>query len=236
MIAIDTSSFIAYLSGAAGVDVDAVGLALAHRQAVLPPVVLSELLSDPELPRAVKPLFVGLPMLPLSDGYWERAGLLRARVLARRAQGAAGGHAHHPVLPRPRHRARHAGHGFPPLRERRRPEAVRWRPSSLKPPEQALSSWQWRDSACPARLTRAGALARYLLKTRCGFRSEHHSKPVTQSPGSLFTTVSPVVSRRFDRWVSASVDLAAVAGPLRRWRPHPSTPLMRRGERVRPRP
>ncbi len=83
MIAIDTSSFIAYLSGASGVDVDAVGLALAHRQAVLPPVVLSELLSDPELPRAVKPLFLGLPMLPLSDGYWERAGLLRARVLAR---------------------------------------------------------------------------------------------------------------------------------------------------------
>lgn len=62
---------------------DAVGLALAHRQTVLPPVVLSELLSDPELPRAVKPLFVGLPMLPLSDGYWERAGLLRAKVLAR---------------------------------------------------------------------------------------------------------------------------------------------------------
>ena len=83
MIAIDTSSFIAYLSGAAGVDVDAVGLALEHRQAALPPVVLSELLSDPELPRAVKPLFVGLPMLPLSDGYWERAGLLRAKVLAR---------------------------------------------------------------------------------------------------------------------------------------------------------
>jgi len=66
------------------VDVEAVGLALAHRQAVLPPVVLSELLSDPGLPRAVRPLFVGLPMLPLSDGYWERAGLLRARVLAGR--------------------------------------------------------------------------------------------------------------------------------------------------------
>jgi predicted nucleic acid-binding protein len=65
------------------VDVDAVGLALEHRQAVLPPVVLSELLSDPEHPRAVKPLFVGLSMLPLSDRYWERAGLLRAKVLAR---------------------------------------------------------------------------------------------------------------------------------------------------------
>ena len=83
MIAIDTSSFIAYLSGAAGFDVDAVGLALAHRQAVLPPVVLSELLSDSTLSPTVRALFVGLPMLPVSVGYWERAGLLRARVLAR---------------------------------------------------------------------------------------------------------------------------------------------------------
>ena len=35
-------------------------------------------------------------------------------------------------------------------------------------------------------------------------------------------------------WVSANVDLAAVARPLRRWRPHPSTPLMRR--RAQPSP
>ena len=83
MIAIDTSSLIAYLSGEAGADVEAVGLALAHRQAVLPPVVLMELLSDKELPRAVKDLLVGMPLLPLSDGFRERAGLLRSRVLAR---------------------------------------------------------------------------------------------------------------------------------------------------------
>ena len=37
-----------------------------------------------------------------------------------------------------------------------------------------------------------------------------------------------LVSRRFDGWVSAYVDLAAVRAPLHRWRPHPSTPLMRR--------
>jgi hypothetical protein len=40
--------------------------------------------------------------------------------------------------------------------------------------------------------------------------------------------LSLVVSRRFDGWVSANVDVAAAAGPLRRWRPHPSNPLMRR--------
>jgi transposase len=37
-----------------------------------------------------------------------------------------------------------------------------------------------------------------------------------------------LVSRRFDGWVSAYVDVAAVRAPVHRWRPHPSTPLMRR--------
>ena len=36
------------------------------------------------------------------------------------------------------------------------------------------------------------------------------------------------ISRRFDGWVSAKCCLAAVAEPPRRWRPHPSNPLMRR--------
>ena len=83
MIAIDTSSFIAYLSGSAGPDVEATELALEHRQAVLPPVVLSELLSDPRLRRDARRLFMGLPMLDLLEGFWERAGLLRAKLLAR---------------------------------------------------------------------------------------------------------------------------------------------------------
>ncbi len=82
MIAIDTSSWIAYLAGSTGADVEATGVALDHRQAALPPVVLSELLSDPKLRRHVKDLFRGLPLLEIFDGYWERAGLLRAKALA----------------------------------------------------------------------------------------------------------------------------------------------------------
>jgi len=88
MIAIDTSSLIAYLSGHAGLDVEATGLALEHRQAVLPPVVLSELLSEPRLRADVKDLLVALPMLDLVDGYWERAGLLRAKTLGRKRKAA----------------------------------------------------------------------------------------------------------------------------------------------------
>ena len=88
MIAIDTSSLIAYLSGDSGLDVEATGVALEQRQAVLPPVVLSEILSDPRLRSDVKDLLVAMPMLGLLDGYWERAGLLRAKTVARRRKAA----------------------------------------------------------------------------------------------------------------------------------------------------
>jgi predicted nucleic acid-binding protein len=82
VIAIDSSSFIAYFSGSAGSDVAAVEVALAEKQGCLPPAVLTELLSDPKLPKAVASLLRQLPFLTASDGYWERAGALRARVIA----------------------------------------------------------------------------------------------------------------------------------------------------------
>jgi predicted nucleic acid-binding protein len=71
------------VSGAGGADVEATDLALAHRQAVLPPVVLSELLSDSKLRTDVRAIFQALPLLEIVNGYWERAGLLRAKALAR---------------------------------------------------------------------------------------------------------------------------------------------------------
>ena len=84
MIAIDTSSWIAYLSGAEGADVAIVERLLTDRQVCLPPVVLTELLSDPQLPRRVEVLFRSLPLLPVTDGHWERAGGLRAKLIGRR--------------------------------------------------------------------------------------------------------------------------------------------------------
>ena len=82
MIALDTSSLVHYLAGSAGADVDALDVALAQRQACLPPAVLSETLSDPRLPAAVEKLLLQLPLLDAHAGYWERAGRLRARVAA----------------------------------------------------------------------------------------------------------------------------------------------------------
>jgi len=84
VIAADTSSLVAFLEGAAGEDVEVIQSALDHQQLVLPPVVLTELLSDPGIPALVRSLLTALPQLQLEPGYWERAGLLRAGVLKQR--------------------------------------------------------------------------------------------------------------------------------------------------------
>jgi hypothetical protein len=84
MIAADSSSLIAYLSGAAGDDVAILEQTLADHLLVLPPVVLTELLSDPKLPQSVVELLQALPILEIHDGYWQRAGKLRSMVLSKR--------------------------------------------------------------------------------------------------------------------------------------------------------
>jgi predicted nucleic acid-binding protein len=84
MIATDTSSLVAYLQSAAGKDVEKLDTALSAGELVLPPVVLTEILSDPA---SVKMLSVTLPeiqMLELTPGYWARAGEAR---LALKRQG-----------------------------------------------------------------------------------------------------------------------------------------------------
>jgi glutamate-5-semialdehyde dehydrogenase len=61
--------------------VDGVDAALAHSQACLPPVVLSEVLSDPKLPQRLEQALLQIPVLTLKAGYWERAGRLRALAI-----------------------------------------------------------------------------------------------------------------------------------------------------------
>ena len=83
MIALDTSTLIAYLDGQGGRDVEALDGALAHDRARLPPVVVTEVLSAPDAPERLARLILALPMLATGDGYWERAARLRRHILAR---------------------------------------------------------------------------------------------------------------------------------------------------------
>jgi predicted nucleic acid-binding protein len=87
VVCADTNCVIAYLAGDKGSDVDFLDKLLAGKAVVLAPVVVAELLSDPGLPRAAEKLIASLPCLETGDGYWERAGKLRAE-LARRGYAA----------------------------------------------------------------------------------------------------------------------------------------------------
>lgn len=90
MIAADTSTWISFFEGQQGEDVAALKRALEARQVVMPPPVLTELLSDPELPLSVAQTLLDLPLIDLRDGFWHHAGILRARALARKRKARLG--------------------------------------------------------------------------------------------------------------------------------------------------
>lgn len=83
MIALDTSSLVAFFHGVDGIDVEGVDTAFELKCAVLSPVVVAELLSDHKLSGDVIKLIQRIPTLPIGPGFWERAGLLRSRILRR---------------------------------------------------------------------------------------------------------------------------------------------------------
>jgi predicted nucleic acid-binding protein len=84
MIAADTSTWIAFLEGAPGHDTQLLDQTLADRRVLMIPAVFTELLSDPLLSSAVAESLMDVPMIDLAPGYWQRAGLLRAKVLSKR--------------------------------------------------------------------------------------------------------------------------------------------------------
>ena len=90
MIAADTSTWVAYLEGAPGDDVQLLDRALEDRQVVMAPVVLTELLSDPKLPSDVAKTLLEVPLVEIGSEYWQRAGALRSKVLAKRRKARLG--------------------------------------------------------------------------------------------------------------------------------------------------
>lgn len=82
MIAADSSSFIAYLKEDFAVDIQHLKNAIENATLVLPPVVLTEVLSNSRLPQHIVEQIEALPVLPLLSGFWSRAGKLRAKLLA----------------------------------------------------------------------------------------------------------------------------------------------------------
>lgn len=84
MIAADTSTWIAFLQGETGEDTEILDKALADRQVLMSPVVLTELLSDPKLPATVAATLSEIPLIDITPGFWTRAAALRAKALGKR--------------------------------------------------------------------------------------------------------------------------------------------------------
>jgi len=90
MIAADTSTWIAFLQGETADDTELLDQALQDRQLLMVPVVLTELLSDPKLSVDVARTLSDLPAIETGNDYWQRAGALRAKVLAKRRRARLG--------------------------------------------------------------------------------------------------------------------------------------------------
>jgi predicted nucleic acid-binding protein len=90
MIAADTSTWVAFLEGAKGDDTELLDRGLEDRWVLMVPVVLTELLSDPKLPPDVAETLSQVPLIEIEPGYWQRAGALRATVLAKRRKARLG--------------------------------------------------------------------------------------------------------------------------------------------------
>ena len=56
----------------------------------MPPAVLTELTSNPYLTSDVRQALLEVPLIEVQPGFWERAGQLRAGVLARRRKARLG--------------------------------------------------------------------------------------------------------------------------------------------------
>ena len=90
MIAAGTSTWVAFLEGGMGEDVELLDQALQERQVLMVPGVLTELLSDPDLPHSVANILSDVPRIEIAAGFWERAGELRAKVLSKRRRARLG--------------------------------------------------------------------------------------------------------------------------------------------------
>lgn len=90
MLAVDSSSLIAFFSGDTAADTAILHQSLLDARVALPPPVLSEVLCPPNTPPHVQQLLVRLPLLTPIDGYWLRAALLRRKLFEHKHKAKLG--------------------------------------------------------------------------------------------------------------------------------------------------
>ena len=84
MIAADTSVLIDYFQGKNNRSSEKLDELFTYHTLVLPPTVLVEILSDPFLPKKFIEKIEELPILEITENFWQRAGLNRAKIIAKK--------------------------------------------------------------------------------------------------------------------------------------------------------
>ncbi len=84
MVAADTSVLIDYFQGKHHPHTKKLDEILMLHALVLPPTVLVEILSDPHLPKNFVEMMLELPLLEPHEGFWQRAGISRAKLIAKK--------------------------------------------------------------------------------------------------------------------------------------------------------
>ncbi len=81
IIAVDTCVLVDFQIGNFNKKTEILEQKLSVNAVFLPPVVLTEFLSNPRLDHKTYRFFQDLPTLEIEDGYWQRAGITRRKLL-----------------------------------------------------------------------------------------------------------------------------------------------------------
>ncbi|MDX2178424.1 MAG: PIN domain-containing protein [Bryobacteraceae bacterium] len=81
MIGVDTNVWIAYFAGDESDDIHLLSIALRFGQALMPPPVTAELLSQADFALEDRGRILRAPKARLMPGFWERAGETRAALI-----------------------------------------------------------------------------------------------------------------------------------------------------------
>ena len=90
MTVVDACVVISFLAGETTPEVEALAALLVNAEAILAPSTITELLSDPKGGSDVAPLIDQLQIVEITEGYWARAGRLRASVRGAGRKAALG--------------------------------------------------------------------------------------------------------------------------------------------------
>jgi predicted nucleic acid-binding protein len=90
VVAADTNAIHDYFADQTGPKFHLVKEAFDQDVLLLPPAVLTEALSDPALPAVKAARIRAVPLLAVMEGFWDRAGMLRAFLLSRGYNGRLG--------------------------------------------------------------------------------------------------------------------------------------------------